>query len=150
MIPCLLFALAVFLCKQANFPNLLNVGKLHQASSQGDDSLSGYPHRFRENQNDWSFAGRTKLDLRLPFGPNPQQKYIQEQKFFSDTTTQKNYSENLRQMHIENQDWRLDLTTNSRLNNFAEKPHMPENNLRRLNVFSVERDCLNENKEFFY
>lgn len=135
MLACILFAVVVFLCKRASFPNALGIANVHQAS-MGDDSLSSYPSRFRENQNELSFAGRTQMNVRNPFGPNPQQKYVQEMKFFDDDTVQHNYAENLRQMHIQNQDWRLDPTTNSHLNNFAQRSHQPEDNLRRILEYS--------------
>lgn len=134
-------ALAFLISKRADFfanPTLF-------PSQPNDDSLEGYPQRVRENQNEWSFAARKQLHVRLPHGPNPQQKYIQEQKFFDDERLQKNYRDQLRVMRIENQDWRLDHTTNSQLNNFLQNIS-PEDHLQRIRNFS-ERNTneLNEN-----
>ena len=119
--------------EKLDFPNIPN-------------SLSGLQHRFREEWNAQSFAGRPQTEVRNPFGPNPDQKYIQEMDFFDNEYYQKNYQLNLKTVRIDNQDWRLDLTTNSVLNNYPQQPHLPEDNLTKLGQM---RNLPNDNKDFF-
>jgi len=121
--------------EKLDFPNIPN-------------SLSGLQHRFREDWNAQSFAGRPQTELRNPFGPNPQQKYIQEMDFFDNQYYQDNYKLHLKTARIDNQDWRLDLTTNGVLNNYPQQPHLPEDNIRRISEFS-QLNIPNQNKDFF-
>lgn len=134
MILIILVGVALILAKK---PNLLNLENLTTAI-QGKGGLSSYPDRFREDHYERSFAGHSQFNVRLPHGPNPQQKYIQEQAFFDDETYQKEYKDHLNMMQIKNQDWRLDQTTNSQYNNYS-KPHQPENNINQILLFSNRR-----------
>lgn len=94
-----------------------------------------YPLRMQDEDFNNQMFGRTALDVRNPFGPNSQQKTIQEMKFFDNRKYQKQYQSNLHEMLIENQDWRLDYTMSSHINNYAQ-PHQPENNVMKMKSFA--------------
>lgn len=139
--PCLLFALALFLARGGSTASNLFA---NLPAGRKDDPLEGYPHRFRENRNDWSFAGHTQMNVRLPYGPNPEApKRIADQSFFNDKRYMDKYQANLKRTWIDNQDWRLDPTTghNSPYINPAGNPHIPEKNLDKLKNFSNSESC---------
>lgn len=145
MIPFLLLAFAVFLAKNSG----LNVVKSEElADPQVPNSLSGYQARYRDWYTEQSMAARQQVDLRLPFGPNPQQKYIQEMQFFNNPYYQMEYKKQLHTERIKNQDWRLDYTTNGVLNNWPNQPHQPEDNIKKIESFAVTQ-LPNNNSEYF-
>lgn len=83
-----------------------------------------YQPRYVDGEFEQSFAGRTQKEIRSPFGPNPQQHNIIDQKFVDNHDFQQKYRLNLHQMFIENNDWRLDPTMNGPYH-FYQDPHQP-------------------------
>lgn len=152
MILACLFALAAFLYKSGfinSVPSLITAANEKLDFPEIPNSLSGMQARFRDTWNADSFPARTQVDLRLPHGPNPQQKYIQEMKFFDNPYYQQQYKEHLKTAKIDNQHWKLDVTTNGVFNNYAQKPHQPEDNIKKIGMFS-ELNLPNNNSEFFF
>lgn len=147
MIGCIIFAIALYLAKNANV-NILGTENL--INPLPPNSLSRLQHRFREDWNIQSFAGRPQFELRGPFGPSPDQKYIQAQEFFDNEYYQARYKKDKYALQIKNQDWRLDPTTFGVTNNYADQPHMPEDNLHYIREFAESglREQ-NQNIDFF-
>lgn len=117
-----------------------------------------YPARFYDGEFEQSFAGRTQANIRMPFGPNPQEKNIIEHKFINNADYQNKYRMNLKQMFIDNNDWRLDPVMNGP-DHFYQGAHQPIDRLDQIadfNSFSnqydfsgnTESDCLNNNGIF--
>lgn len=141
---CLLSAIW-FLTRQNNFLSTFNQFSHHKTPLE--TVAYDYPHRFVDGEFEQSFAGRTEMNVRAPFGPNPQQKNIIDQKFMSDHTLQKKYQLNLKQMHIDNNDWRLDPIMNGPFH-FYQDPHQPIRRLDQIKDFS-NNAVFSEISEFY-
>lgn len=98
----------------------------------------GLPGALRDDFTEKSFAGRSQNDIRLPFGANPQVKHIENFRFFNNDRFRYNYQANLHTAWIENQDWRLDPTTNGPLTQYS-KPHNPEDSYGKIDKFCRKR-----------
>jgi len=146
MIPCILLAVAVFLAKNSGLKFATN--NENMTNPDVPNSMSGHQARFRDWYTEQSMAARPQVDLRLPFGPNPQQKYIQEMQFFDNPYYVDQYQKHLTTARISNQDWRLDTTTNGILSSWPQKPHQPEDNLHKIKSFA-DQNTLNNIPEFF-
>jgi hypothetical protein len=142
-----MFALALMLSRHARLPLL---GSENLINPLPPTSLTGMPMHHRNNWEVQSFAGRPQFEIRGPYGPNPDQKYIQDQSFFDNDYYQKRYQKDKFQMDIKNQDWRLDPTTFGTLNGNYAIPHQPEDNLAYIKEFAeCDTRSLNQNEEFF-
>lgn len=147
MIACLIFACVLYMCKNAG---ITLTGTEDLTNPLPPTSLSQLQYRFREDWNIQSFAGRPQFEHRGPYGPSPDQKYIQSQEFFDNEYYQKRYQKDKFAMDIKNQHWKLDMTTNSMFNNFGVTPHQPEDNLRFIKDFAnTDMTTQNQNQEFF-
>lgn len=86
------------------------------------------PAILRDDIEAKSFAAQPQFDVRLPHGPNPDAHYINSYALLANPTYRKKYQQNLHDLRILNQDWRLDVTTNSPINNFSNtltaEPHI--------------------------
>lgn len=131
LILCLLSAIW-FLTRQDNI--LSTFQKSYHHSTPLEIVSSQYPPRFVDGEFEQSFAGRTQKEVRSPFGPNPQQKNIIEQKFVDSHEYQQKYRLNLHQMHIDNNDWRLDPVMNGPFH-FYQGPHQPIKRFDEINSF---------------
>lgn len=96
------------------------------------------PRELHQDVFEKSFAARSQNDIRLPFGANPQVKHIENFQFFDNERFRKNYQAHLHTAWIENNDWRLDKTTNSILTQYS-KPHNPEKSYERIGQYCEKR-----------
>ena len=148
MLICAILALVWFLSRQNN---LLSHVKGTVQDSNLENVAENYHYRFVDNEFNQSFAGRTQLNVRNPFGPNPQDKNIIDKNFVNDHKYQREYQTNLAQMYIQNQDWRLDDQMNgSPVGNYVMH-HQSLDNLKKMENFdapameinSFFKDCNN-------
>jgi hypothetical protein len=97
------------------------------------------PYILFENRQEQSFATQLQTTVRAPFGPNPQQKYINDMSLLKKEAYQEAYQRNIRN----NQDtgtqyWRIDPLFNSELNNYADF-HMPEATIPEIQKYHHKR-----------
>lgn len=73
--------------------------------------------------------------VRAPFGPNPQSKYINAWDMIDNPLFAHRYQKNIKLLRADEPDWRLDVYTNSSLNNFGNY-HSPEAPYGEILMFS--------------
>lgn len=145
MIVCILFALALFLAKNNN-TSILGISE-DPTNPLPPMSISRYPRRFRDDWEEKSAVGRPQFELRNPFGPSPDQKYIQDQSFFDNEYYQNRYQKDQYLMHTKTQDWRFEPTLFGVLNNYCTS-HQPEDNLGYIKEFAdTDTSVLNQNED---
>lgn len=84
------------------------------------------PTLVHDDVQEKSFAAnQLQNTVRLPFGSNPDTKYVNSQQFIDYPQYRTRYVQEQHRMRVKNQDWRLDVNTNSPLNNFLQA-HMAE------------------------
>lgn len=84
------------------------------------------PMIFEDDRLEKSFAGQIHNDVRAPFGPDRKVRDIDDTSYFDSNTYRMKRRQHLTDMTVENQDWRLDPTTNSDLNNTNGSWHTNE------------------------
>lgn len=138
MIWCLLLLLGGYLTRRSG-------GSFQWFKSEKMDRLYGtdfedvrLPNALRDDFFEKSFPARSQHNIRLPHGPNPQVKHVENFRFFDDDRFRNRYQMNLHEMQVENQDWRLDDTTFGVLNSYM-KNHNPENSYGKIGQFSKLR-----------
>lgn len=85
----------------------------------------GLPSVYHEDAREKSFVSQVHNTVRLPFGNNPHEKELNASAMFQSDKYRKRYQKNIREMTVQNQDWRLDGNFIGAINSYADV-HMPE------------------------
>lgn len=141
-----LLALVWFLTKDQNA--LVGSAEPERDKTHLDRVADNYPFRMVDDEMLGSFAGRTQINVRAPFGPNSQEHHVIDKNFVNDREYQRNYQTNLTEMRIVNQDWRLDDNMNGSPEGKYLQQHRPLDNLHHIRAFSETAPAL-ETNEFF-
>lgn len=97
------------------------------------------PYLLQQDPETKSFEGLSQTTVRMPFGPNPQQRYINDMSLLSSQAYQQDYQRNIGNVTVGTEDWRVDPLFNSNLNNYASF-HMPEANIGQIQKFWEKRN----------
>lgn len=97
-------------------------------SQQANPSIvqNRLPPLIQDDINEKSFAANQRHHtIRNPFGPNPDTHYVNSFELINYPQYRTRYTGNLHNLTVRNQDWRLDPSFSTCLNNYT-KVHMPE------------------------
>lgn len=85
-----------------------------------------------------SFSTQLQTTVRMPFGPNPQQRFINDMSLLKSPRYQESYQRNIWNNQIGTEDWRIDSKFNSSLNQYASM-HMPESTPEQISNYHFKR-----------
>lgn len=109
----------------------------------GQNRPARLPGVIANEPEEKSFAGQLHTDIRGPFGPNPQQKFINNTQQLANKNYHDNYQKNIFNVQpTSNTDWRLDPNFNGPLGNYTEFMIPEPQKMSRISNFCNKQKAL--------